>query len=313
MSAADKAPLIAVIATGGTIASRKDAAGAASPALSGQDLLDLLPPLHVRLRPVELFAKDSSSLTLTDMQRISDAVAEQAADASVTGVVVLHGTDSMEETALLLHVQGRGTKPVVLTGAQFAADSTHPDGPGNLAEAIRAVLDGTPGIRLAFGGRLLPVWGLYKAASDSADAFALAREPAVAPDLPVLPLPVSGLRVDLVALHPGADALHLDASLEAGAKGIVLVALGSGNTTQAVVQAVARATAAGVPVVTSSRVPKGLLAPAYGGGGGGHDLVQAGAVHATVLRPGQARVLLAAMIANGRSDAQSLAEAFSPS
>lgn len=201
---------------------------------------------------------------------------------------------------------------MVLTGAQFAADSTHPDGPGNLAEAIRAVLDGTPGIRLAFGGRLLPVWGLYKAASDSADAFALAREPAVAPDLPVLPLPVSGLRVDLVALHPGADALHLDASLEAGAKGIVLVALGSGNTTQAVVQAVARATAAGVPVVTSSRVPKGLLAPAYGGGGGGHDLVQAGAVHATLLRPGQARVLLAAMIANGRSDAQSLAEAFSP-
>lgn len=310
MSAADKSPLIAVIATGGTIASRKDAAGAASPALSGQDLLDLLPPLQVRLRPIELFAKDSSVLTLADMQHISDAVAEQAADPGVAGVIVLHGTDSMEETALLLHVQGRGAKPVVLTGAQFAADSAHPDGPGNLADAIRAVLGGTPGVHLAFGGRLLPVWGLYKAASDSADAFDMACERAAAPDLPALPLPVSGLRVDLVALHPGADALHLNASLDAGAKGLVLVALGSGNTTPAVVQAVARATAAGVPVVTSSRVPRGLLAPAYGGGGGGHDLVRAGAVHATLLRPGQARVLLAAMIANGRSDAQSLTQVF---
>lgn len=311
MSGTGAPPLIAVIATGGTIASRKDAAGAASPALSGQDLLDLLPPMQVRLRPVELFAKDSSTLTLTDMQRISDAVATQVADRAVAGVVVLHGTDSMEETALLLHVQGRGSKPVVLTGAQFAADSAHPDGPGNLADALRTVLDGTPGVRLAFGGRVLPVWGLYKLASDSADAFALAGEAAQAPDLPALPQPVSALRVDLVALHPGADALHVEASLAAGARGLVLVALGSGNATPAVVQAVARATAAGVPVVTSSRVPQGVLAPAYGGGGGGHDLVQAGAVHARLLRPGQARVLLAAMIANGHGDADSLSSAFS--
>lgn len=310
MSGAEQTPLIAVIATGGTIASRKDDTGAASPALSGQDLLDLLPPMQVRLRPIELLAQDSSSLTLTDMQRISDAVAEQVADAGITGVVVMHGTDSMEETALLLHLQGRGTKPVLLTGAQFAADSEHPDGPGNLAQAIAGVLDGTPGIRLAFGGRMLPVWGLYKAASDSADAFALAEETPLVPDLPALSQPVAGLRVDLVALAPGADGLHIDASIGAGARGIVLVALGSGNATAAVVQAVARAAAAGVPVVTSSRVPKGVLAPAYGGGGGGHDLVQAGAVHSRLLRPGQARVLLAAMIANGQSDADSLTRVF---
>ena len=289
-------PLVAVIATGGTIASRKDAAGAASPALTGQDLLDLLPPMQVRLRPVELLAKDSASLTLADMQHISDAVGAQLADPAVTGVVVLHGTDAMEETALLLHLQHPAGKPVVLTGAQFSADSAQPDGPGNLADAIRATLSGS-GVRLAFGGRVWPVWGLYKAASDRADAFRLAGG-GDAPDLPPLPAAVGGLRVDLVAIHPGADALHLDASLAAGARGIVLAALGSGNATPEVAAAVARAHAAGIPLVTSSRVPQGALAPSYGGGGGGHDLMQAGAVHARLLRPGQARILLAALIAN---------------
>ncbi|WP_423209964.1 asparaginase domain-containing protein [Paracoccus yeei] len=290
-------PLVAVIATGGTIASRKDASGAAQPVLRGQDLLDLLPPLDLRLRAVELPAKDSSALTLADMQAISDAVGAALADPAVAGVVVLHGTDAMEETALLIALQHGARGPVVLTGAQFSADSDRPDGPGNLADALRAVLAGPAGVRLAFGGRLLPVWGLYKAASDRADAFRLA----VSGDHPVPHLPASlgPQRVDLVAVHPGADALHLDASLAAGAQGIVLVALGSGNASAPVAEAVARAHAAGVPVVVSSRVPEGVLTPAYGGGGGGHDLMRAGAIHARILRPGQARILLAALIANG--------------
>lgn len=294
-------PLVAVIATGGTIASRKAADGAASPALTGQDLLDLLPPMRVRLRAVELLAKDSSSLTLADMQLISDTVGAQLADPLVAGVIVLHGTDAMEETALLVQLQHGADRPVVFTGAQFSADSAQPDGPGNLADAIAAVLSGH-GLRLAFGGRLLPAWGLYKCASDRADAFDLAGDTAYA--LPALPAPVAGLRVDVVALHPGADALHLDASIAAGAQGIVLAALGSGNATAQVVQAVARARAAGIVVVTSSRVPQGALAPAYGGGGGGHDLMAAGAVHSYLLRPGQARILLAALIANGASPDQ---------
>ncbi|SMO40751.1 asparaginase domain-containing protein [Paracoccus laeviglucosivorans] len=304
MNASTQIPLVAVIATGGTIASRKGTDGAASPALTGRDLLDLLPPMQVRLRAVELLAKDSSSLTLSDMQLVSDAVGAQLADPAIAGVVILHGTDAMEETALLVRLQHGAAKPVVFTGAQFSADSAQPDGPGNLADAIHAVLDGGDGVRLAFGGRLLPVWGLYKHASDRAEAFALAG--GQAPALPALPASVAGLRVDIVALHPGADALHLNASIAVDAKGIVLAALGSGNTTAEVVAAVARATAAGIPVITSSRVPEGVLAPAYGGGGGGHDLMAAGAIHSRWLRPGQARILLAALLANGATHGQIL-------
>lgn len=308
MTADPTAPLVAVIATGGTIASRKGDDGAARPALSGQDLLDLLPPMQVRLRPVELLAKDSSALTLADMQLISDTVGTQLADPAIAGVVVLHGTDAMEETSLLVQLQHGADKPVVFTGAQFSADSPQPDGPGNLADAVKAVISGKNcGVRLAFGGKLLPVWGLYKQASDRADAFALAGGDGA--PVPTLPRPVTGLRVDIVALHPGADALHLDASIMAGAQGIVLAALGSGNTTSQIVAAVARAHAAGIPVITSSRVPEGVLAPSYGGGGGGHDLMAAGAVHSRLLRPGQARIMLAALLAD-HADARRISAAF---
>lgn len=291
-------PLVSVITTGGTIASQRNADGSSTPRLDGQALLARLgglPP--VRLRVVDLFARDSSTLTLADMQAISDAVGAELADGAA-GVVVLHGTDAMEETALLLALQ-QGDAPVVLTGAQFTDDHPQADGPANMAAAIRAVLEGG-GVRLAFGGRLLPAWGLVKFATDSADAFRLAAE-AMAPKVR-LAAPVGGVRVDIVAIHPGADALHLDASLAAGAQGIVLAALGSGNATTGVRDAVARAHAAGVPVVLSSRVPTGRLAASYGGGGGGHDLVRAGAVLSAALRPGQARVLLAALIAAGQVD-----------
>ncbi|KAA3506028.1 asparaginase [Agrobacterium tumefaciens] len=311
MSGHGEAPLVAVIATGGTIASRRGADGASTPSLSGEDLLALVPQINARLKPVDLMAKDSSSLTLADMQRISDAVGVELNDPAVTGVVVLHGTDAMEESSLLVHLQHAITKPVVFTGAQFTADHPNADGPSNLAAAIETALDQTNaerGVLLSFGGRCLPAWGLYKLSADAADAFRSARPAAHAAALE-LAVPLADLRVDIVAIYPGCDAAHIEASLQAGADGIVLAALGSGNANPGIAVAVKRCAERGVPVVVSSRVPEGLLVASYGGGGGGHDLVAAGAIHSSTLRPGQARILLAALIA-ANSPADKIVSAF---
>ncbi|MDP9563926.1 asparaginase [Agrobacterium tumefaciens] len=311
MSGHGEAPLVAVIATGGTIASRRGADGASTPSLSGEDLLALVPQINARLKPVDLMAKDSSSLTLADMQRISDAVGVELNDPAVTGVVVLHGTDAMEESSLLVHLQYAITKPVVFTGAQFTADHPNADGPSNLAAAIETALDQTNaerGVLLSFGGRCLPAWGLYKLSADAADAFRSARPAAHAAALE-LAVPLADLRVDIVAIYPGCDAAHIEASLQAGADGIVLAALGSGNANPGIAVAVKRCAERGVPVVVSSRVPEGLLVASYGGGGGGHDLVAAGAIHSSTLRPGQARILLAALIA-ANSPAEKIVSAF---
>lgn len=309
MGETENLPLVTVLTTGGTIASSRGEDGAASPTRSGQDLLGLLGQVPVRLRVRDLLAKDSSSLTLADMQLVSDAVGAELADPEIAGVVVLHGTDAMEETALLVQLQHAPARPVIFTGAQFAADHPQADGPGNLAAALAAAGDhgAAPGVALVFGGRRLAVWGLYKASTEAADAFRRAADGV--PALPLQPAPVSGLRVDIVAVHPGGDGLHLDASLAAGADGIVLAALGSGNGAPELVAAIRRATARGVPVIVSSRVPEGGLAPVYGGGGGGHDMMLAGAIHARILRPGQARILLAALLANGATRDQ-IARAF---
>ncbi|KXO73640.1 asparaginase [Brucella anthropi] len=295
-------PSIAVIATGGTIASKRGEDGASTPVLSGEDLLGFVPGLEAELRPVDLMAKDSASLTLSDMQRISDAVASGLKDDEIDGIVVLHGTDAMEETALLVHLQRHIGKPVIFTGAQFTADHPQADGPENLATAIRLACDpanADKGVLIAFGGRIVPAWGAYKFSSDSADAFRSARM--IQSQSPVLPAPVGDRRIDTIAIYPGCDALHIEASIAAGASGIVLAALGSGNTTPCVVEAVRECSRRSIPVAVSSRVPEGLLAPGYGGGGGGYDLGEAGAIHAQTLRPGQARILLAALIVSGSS------------
>lgn len=216
MSGQGAIPLVAVIATGGTIASRRGADGASTPSLSGEDLLALVPEIGARLKPVDLMAKDSSSLTLADMQTISDAVRIELDDPEVAGIVVLHGTDAMEESSLLVHLQHAITKPVVFTGAQFTADHKDADGPANLAQAIETALDqanAAKGVLLSFGGRCLSAWGLYKLSADEADAFRSTRPLAAARTL-LLAAPVADQRVDIVAIHPGCDATHIDASLQ---------------------------------------------------------------------------------------------------
>lgn len=288
---------LVVIATGGTIASRRSPDGSSAPVLGGSALLHGLAEGDA-VRVVDALAADSATFTLADMQHIVDEVVRAVGDAEARGVLVLHGTDSLEETSLLAAIQvGSPRVPVVFTGAQFTSDHPASDGPDNIRVALAAARAAEPGVWVAFGGRILSTWGLSKLTTDRADAFGHAREDAAV--VPHLPGDVSRLRVDVVALPPGADDLHVRASLAAGAHGLVVEALGSGNTTPTVVEAVRDAVAGGIPVVVSSRVPRGLLVPSYGGGGGGADLAEAGAVHSPTLRPGQARILLAALLATG--------------
>lgn len=277
---------ITVVTTGGTIASRRDESGISRPGGVGIDIA-------AQVKVVDLMSKDSSTLDFADMDSIVDAVADALEDSRCQGVVVLHGTDTMEESALLVDLFHEDFRPVVFTGAQRTADHHDPDGPANVGAAVSAVLDAGNrgrGVLVAFGGKLLPARGLSKWHTSELDAFVSSAEPRE-----VLPrVRIGGVRVDIVALYPGADAVAFEAYLAAGAQGIVLEATGSGNTNAQVVAAVK---SCGIPVVVTTRVPVGTIEPTYGGGGGGADLVDAGAVFSPVLRAGQARVLLAVRIA----------------
>lgn len=307
---------LTVLGTGGTVAARSDDAGVLAPATGTADLLaGLALPGHIAVSARELMAVDSAALSLADMGRIAGAAADALADGA-HGVVVLHGTDTLVESALVadLHPALRtDPRPVLYTGAQRPADHPRPDGPANLTAALTAAAGDTarPGAALVFAGKTLPVWGAAKVHTTDPDGFAAAgaaddpvtaglavtRDHALAAMAGREPGPWP--RVDAVLLYPGVDAAAIVAARRAGARALVLAAMGAGNANPAIVRAVAEATAAGVLTVVCTEVAHGPAFADYGGGGGGADLAAAGAVVSPWLRARQTRVLIAALLAHG--------------
>lgn len=307
---------IAVLGTGGTIASRRDEYGAAQPVDHVDGLVAGLDLGDVRVHARDILMKDSSALTTADQALIVREVLAALEDPAIDGVVVTHGTDTAEETAYLLDLVHTDDRPVVLTGAQRPADDPETDGPRNLRDALAVAADPAArglGVLVVFDGLVLAARGTRKVHTSEVAAFAhpdggalgrvvdgqlvVAGAPAHRERLDVGLHDIEVLRVDIAAVYPGVDGTALRAFGAAGARGVVLVATGSGNANPAIVEAVADLTRQGVVVGLTTRVDTGPVAGIYGGGGGGADLVTAGAVPLGTLRAGQGRVLLLALLA----------------
>ena len=309
---------VQLLATGGTIASRATAGGGSSAVDGSAALLAAGTwPGDVEVVSRDVLCRNSFALTLADMQRVLDAVLAALVDPALDGVVVTHGTDTMEETAFLVDLFLWDERPVVFTGAQRSADAPDGDGPGNLSDAVSVAA--APGARgfgalIVFDGAIFAACGTRKTHTLAPAAFAApdagplggltAGVPWFRPRrarealLDSARLRLQDVRVDIVAVYPGCDTAALDAVVAAGAGGVVLEATGAGNANPAVRDAVARLVTEGVTVLLSTRVHAGPVVPLYAGGGGA-DLVAAGAIPTGVLRPGQARILLAALLGTG--------------
>ncbi|WP_328913558.1 MULTISPECIES: asparaginase [unclassified Streptomyces] len=307
---------VVVISTGGTIASRWQGDGYAAEA-DGQEVLAAgAVPEDVDVRVVDLFTVNSSRLTTDHQLRLLHAVHEVLADPSVDGVVVTHGTDTLEESAFFLDLFHADRRPVVFTGAQRPLDAEDGDAAGNLYDALLTAATGRDiGAVIVFAGQVFAARGTVKKHTVDARAFGDPdglplgrvefgrvswgrRRPRPA----ALPMPAPGAtvpRVDVLMHHSDGDAVLFDASLAAGARGVVVVGTGAGNANPDVADAVRRATEDGVLVAVSTRVAAGAVAPIYTGGGA-VDLVAAGALLTGTLRSGQARIaVLAALLAAG--------------
>jgi L-asparaginase len=303
---------IVILATGGTIASRSSAPGAGAVARDRADELlgGVAVPDDVELEAVDVLRGNSFAFGAAEQRTVAEAVRAQLARPGIDGVVVTHGTDTLEETAFLVDLAHDDARPVVFTGAQRAADLPDADGPANLADAIAvaaAPVARGRGVLVAFRGDVLAARGVRKAHTLAPQPFAdpelgplgAVREGAVAlgaaRERPLLAAPderYDGTRLELVPAYPGADDLVLRGAVDRGAHGVVLAGLGAGNPTPAQTAAIADLVDAGLLVALGTRVAAGPVAAIYGGGGA-VDAIAAGAVPLGRLGLAQGRIAAA--------------------
>ncbi len=280
-------------------------------------------------RVEELFRIDSSLMTPQKMLEIARRIRALAReDRDLSGFVVTHGTDTMEESAYLVDLLYGGERPVVFTGAQRDATDRDADGPRNLLDAVRIAVSPAArgaGVVVAMAGRIDAARDATKVHTTALAAFSsLERgrlgevEGEAIRFFRYRPRPDNLTRTDsveqsvvLVKMAAGMDGSLLRAAREAGARGIVLEAFGLGNANREALAEVERSVSAGIPVVVVSRVPSGSVAPVYGDGGG-HDLKRAGAIFGGNLSGQKARILLMVALAACRESGEPLERLLAP-
>src|SRR5258708_7980557 len=240
--------MIVLVFTGGTISMRHDAtAGGAVPSLRGRDILALAPGID---RDADLEVDDWGAypgphMTVERMWALRRRLLEHLGRADVDGIVVTHGTDSLEESAYLMARSISTVKPVVFTGAMRTSSDLGWDGPGNLGAAVRVAASPASrgqGAMVVMSDRIYSALDVTKVHTSLLDAF---DSPGLGPlgvvdDGAVIfrrPLPSEvetlepgslGTPVDIVYAWAGADSRLLVASQES-ALGIVVAAMGRGN------------------------------------------------------------------------------------
>ncbi|MGF6758764.1 asparaginase [Paraburkholderia sp. GAS42] len=324
-------PRIAVLATGGTIAgSAADAANTAGyqAGVVGVDrLLAAVPALSDVAQVVaeQVASIDSKDMALLLWTTLAQRVNALLATDDIDGVVITHGTDTLEETAYLLHLTVKSTKPVVLTAAMRPSTALSADGPLNLLNAVVVAASAAAhgqGVLVAINNRIHSARDVVKTSTFAVDAFqspevgalgwvqdgrvefqrSVVRPHTVDTEF------VIGAKwpgVEIVASYAGASRVTVDALVTAGVRGIIVAGTGNGSIHASIQQALADAVSQGVAVVRASRVGSGHV---MRNGAAPDDTL--GFVAANGLNPYKARVLLMLALAAGGAGPVVLQRAF---
>lgn len=313
-------PRIAVLATGGTIAGEAGDAAKTSGYKAGvvgvDKLLDAVPSLSqiARIHAEQVASIDSKDMTpalwVTLCTRVNALLAQDDTD----GIVITHGTDTLEETAYLLHLTVKSEKPVVLTAAMRPATALSADGPLNLLNAVTVAASKASwrqGVLVAFNNQIHNARDVTKTSTYAVDAFRSPEGGALGwvqdgqveyqravtrPHTMQTPfhLTTDLPTVEIVTSYAGASRVAIDAFVAAGVKGLVIAGTGNGSIHSTLQQAVADAVKQGVAIVRSSRVGSGHV---MRNGAAPDDAL--GSITAGNLNPYKARVLLMLALAAG--------------
>lgn len=305
---------VVVITTGGTIAmKRSPMVGGAVPSLKGDDFLALLPRDGLELAFEEFANLPSSHLTPANAFDLARRIEAAVLRADVDGVVVTHGTDTLEETAYLVDLTINVPKPVVFTGSMRIVTSPDYDGVVNLANAIRvaaATEARDKGVLVVFDDEIHAASEVQKVHTQARHAF---QSPGSGPlgriemgriwfghgllQRQYIPCTRLEEMVDLVCLSQGADDRQVRHSVDDGVAGIVIEAFGAGRVPPWWMPAISEAIGRRTVVVLTSRCQAGSMGDEYGYVGAYHDLRRLGVLFAHNLNGPKARIKL--MVALG--------------
>jgi len=301
--------MIVIIFTGGTISMRNDPkAGGATPSLTAAEIMRATYGIDstTQIETEEWGHFPGPHMTIERMWALRNRIREHLARPDVAGVVVTHGTDTLEESAYLVARSIASEKPVVFTGAMRTQSDLGWDGPANLFEAVRVASSPAArgyGVTVVIGGQIFAALDVTKSNTQLLDAF---ESPGLGPlgyldegdvwfrrELPTLPPIVSpdapATPVDVFFAVAGCDARLLDAA-RVESRGAVIAAMGRGNVPPAMVPGIERFLAEGKPIVITSRTGGGRVGHTYAYPGGGRTLEQLGAIFAGSRSPQQARL-----------------------
>lgn len=297
MSTAAKRPKIKIYATGGTIAgassSNTDNLFYQAGSIGIQGLLDAVPEIHevAEVTGEQFLNVGSHQVTAKDLLTLSKIIQQQLEDDLADGVVITHGTDTLEETAFFLDLTINSAKPVVIVGAMRPATAISADGPLNLLQATALAAHPQSkhrGAMIVLNDRIQSAFYTSKTHANSLDTFRASEQgslgffqntspcfyfsaatPTGKPQFSlneINELPI----VDIVYSHQDASADLLQASIDRGAKGIVIAASGNGWASPALEAAALNLSKQGFPVVFSTRTGNGFAnKPAEQGIGSG--------------------------------------------
>jgi L-asparaginase len=319
-------PTVTILATGGTIAGAQPKPGEAgykAGSFSVESLISAVPGME---KVAVVKGEQIASIGSQDMNdavwiKLARRVNELQKDPTVDGIVITHGTDTLEETGYFLTLVTQGDKPVVLVGSMRPATAISADGPMNLYNGTAVAVDPAArgrGALIVLNDDIHYAREATKTNTTSLQTFASPNRGRAGivlfgkPTFYSPPLPRHGSgsafagnvpdtlpKVFIVYAHANVGPEFVDAAVAAGAKGIVLAGVGDGNATDPLIQALSAAAKKGVVVVRSSRVGSGTVARNVE-----LDDDKLGFVAALELNPSKARVLLQQALTKTKDVAQ---------
>ena len=309
---------IAIIFNGGTISMKIDEKiKAAVPSLSAEEIMSMIPGVeeYAEIEAYTFSSMPSPHMTLETMLKLSKFTTELVERDDIDGVVITHGTDTLEETAYLLDLTVKTKKPVVVTGAMRSGSELGYDGPFNLATSICTAISDEAvgrGVLVCFNGELNSASEVTKANSMALNAF---RTPNFGPigivdnDNVIFYRDANHLekydvskiekQVALIKCVVDMDSSYIDYLIEKGYGGIVIEALGRGNVPPKMVEGIKKAIELEIPVVVVSRCFEGRVFESYGYEGGGKQLKDLGVIFGDTLPGQKARIKLILAINSG--------------